>query len=61
MSTNPQRLMSKSPTRRSMARSMQKKPAEANGKSWYAPDQLSIGYHALQHATPYTRIGGYAQ
>jgi hypothetical protein len=24
-------------------------------------DQLNIGYNALQHATPYTRIGGYAQ
>jgi hypothetical protein len=24
-------------------------------------DRLNIGYNALQHATPYTRIGGYAQ
>jgi hypothetical protein len=32
MSTNPRRLMSKSPTRRSMARTIQKKPAEAKAK-----------------------------
>jgi hypothetical protein len=24
-------------------------------------DRLDIGYNALQHATPYTRTGGYAQ
>ena len=27
----------------------------------FQPDRLDIGYNALQHATPYTRIGGYAQ
>jgi hypothetical protein len=30
-------------------------------QSWSAYDRLNIGYNALQHATPYTRIGGYAQ